>query len=97
MRLYPEPFRAEFSEEMLSMFDECEPALGARNLLQDILISVARQQVHHLTRPKPTTINLYREASSTSKLALIFAISVFLAGAATIPFAVNPRSDEPTP
>lgn len=94
IRFYPEPFRVEFSEEMLSVFDECQAGLGGRYLLLDALMSVARQQIHSLTAPKPAPTNLYREAAPTPKLALLFALSVFLAGVMVIPFAAHSRTDE---
>lgn len=48
--LYPEPFRHEFGDEMLSMFAECKAAQGAWHVLADVLLSAAKQQIRTISQ-----------------------------------------------
>jgi hypothetical protein len=75
--LYPEPFRHEFADEMLSIFDECSAAQGSWHLLVDVLVSAARQQVYYFSIPAPKRAALYSEIASSPSLARILAVAVF--------------------
>ncbi len=83
LSLYPEPFRHEFRDEMLSAFEECRAAQGSARLLADLLLSAARQRIRHVSNPVPKTAPLYSEIASSPKLARMLAVAVF--GAALIP------------
>jgi hypothetical protein len=87
--LYPEPFRHEFGDEMLSMFVECYAAQGSWHVLADVLISAAKQQIHYLSIPAPKSAPLYSEIAWSPNLARIFAIAAFgvllIAGTLTKP------------
>jgi hypothetical protein len=56
---YPEPFRHEFGDEMLSMFEECSGAQGSWHVLADVLLSIAKQQIHYRSSPMPKSVPLY--------------------------------------
>lgn len=43
LRLHPPAFRRQFSEEMLWIFDEAAPAVGAASFFADGFLSLARQ------------------------------------------------------
>jgi hypothetical protein len=43
LRLHPSPFRRQFAEEMLWIFDEAKSSEGAWVLLLDLVLSVSRQ------------------------------------------------------
>ena len=45
LMLYPEPFRREFGDEMLGVFEECRAAQGSWRLLADVVLSAARQGI----------------------------------------------------
>ena len=75
--LYPEPFRHEFRDEMLSMFAECRAAQGAWHVLADVLLSAAKQQIHYLSIPAPKSASLYSEIAWSPNLARILAVAVF--------------------
>jgi hypothetical protein len=75
--LYPEPFRQEFGDEMLSMFEECSEAQGSWHVLADVLLSAAKQQIHCLSVPAPKSAPLYSEIARSPNLARIFAVAVF--------------------
>lgn len=77
--LYPEPFRHEFGDEMLSMFEECRAAQCPSRLLADVLLSAARQQIRYVSTPAPKSAPLYSEIASSPNLARILAIAVFVA------------------
>ena len=74
--LYPEPFRREFGEEMLSVFDECQPTRGIAHLLADRLVAALKQQVRYLTIHAPDRTALYAEIASSSALARRLALAV---------------------
>jgi hypothetical protein len=63
LRLYPQPFRHEFGEEMLSVVDSCRETRGHWCLLIDVLLSAARQQISYHSTPDPTGSLLYSEVS----------------------------------
>lgn len=74
--LYPEPFRREFEDEMLSIFAECKAAQGSWHVLGDVLLSAAKQQVHYLSIPAPKSTRLYSEIAWSPSLARILAVAV---------------------
>jgi hypothetical protein len=74
--LYPEPFRHEFKDEMLSIFEECRGAQGSWRLLTDLVLSAAKQQVHYRSTPVPKGAPLYSEIASPSSLARTLTITV---------------------
>jgi hypothetical protein len=80
--LYPEPFRREFGDEMLGVFEECRAAQGFWHLLSDVVLSAAKQQIHHRSTPVPKSAPLYSEIALGPNLARMLAVSVF--GAALI-------------
>jgi hypothetical protein len=75
--LYPESFRQEFGDEMLSMFEECSEAQGCWRVLADVLLSAAKQQVHYLSIPAPKSAPLYLEIAWSPSLARILAVAMF--------------------
>ena len=75
--LYPEPFRHEFGEEMLSMFADCKAAQGILHVLADVVLSAAKQQIHYLSTPAPKSGPLYSEIAWSPNLARILAVAVF--------------------
>jgi hypothetical protein len=75
--LYPEPFRHEFGDEMLSMFDECGAAQGSWHVLADVILSAAKQQIHYLSIPAPKSAPFYSEIASSPILARILAVVGF--------------------
>lgn len=77
--LYPEPFRHEFGDEMLSMFEECRAAQGSWHVLADVLIGAAKQQIRILSIPVPKRVPFYSEIASSPNLARILAMTVFVA------------------
>jgi hypothetical protein len=81
--LYPEPFRHEFRDEMLSIFEECRAAQGTWRLLADVVLSAAKQHIRYSSTAVPKSEPLYSEIASSPNLARIFAVIVF--GAALIP------------
>ena len=74
--LYPEPFRREFGEEMLSVFEECQVGQGAPYLLADGLRAALKQQLHYLATPAPARTALYSEVASSPSLARSLAMAV---------------------
>ena len=74
--LYPEPFRDEFGDEMLSMFAECSAAQGSLHVFADLLLSAAKQQIHYLSIPAPKSAPLYSEIACSPTLARILAFAV---------------------
>ncbi len=77
--LYPEPFRNEFGDEMLSMFEECRAAQGSWHVLADVLIAAAKEQIRILSIPVPKRVPFYSEIASSPNLARILAVIVFAA------------------
>lgn len=77
--LYPEPFRHEFGNEMLALFEQCQAAQGTLRLLADVILSAARQQIHYQASPAPASAPLYSEITSSSHLARTLALAVFSA------------------
>jgi hypothetical protein len=75
--LYPEPFRHEFGDEMLSMFAECRATQGSWHVLADMLLSAVKQQIHYLSIPAPKSAPLYSEIAWSPNLARILAVAVF--------------------
>jgi len=80
--LYPEPFRYEFGDEMLGMFEECRVTQGSLRLLADVVLSAAKQQICYLSTPVPKCELLYMEIASSPNLARMLTVMVF--GAALI-------------
>jgi hypothetical protein len=74
--LYPEPFRREFGEEMLSVFNECRATQGTPHLLADGLVAALKQQLRYLTIPAPQRTALYTEVASSPILARGLAMGV---------------------
>jgi hypothetical protein len=81
--LYPEPFRNEFGDEMLSMFEECRAAQGSWHVLADVLIAVAKQQIRIRSIPVPERVPFYSEIASSPNLARILAVTVLAATLST--------------
>jgi hypothetical protein len=75
--LYPEPFRHEFGDEMLTMFAECKAAQGTWHVLADVLLSAAKQHIHYLSIPAPKSAPFYSEIAWSPNLARILAVAVF--------------------
>ena len=86
--LYPEPFRQEFGDEMLDIFEECRATQGSWRLLADVVFSAAKQQIHYLSTPVPKSAarkaasTFYSEIGASPNLARVLAVAVF--GAALI-------------
>ncbi len=80
--LYPEPFRREFGDEMLSLFEECRRGQASWGLLADVVLSAGRQQIRYRSTPVPKSAPLYSEIGSSPNLARMLAVAVF--GAALI-------------
>lgn len=77
LSLYPEPFRREFGDEMVSVFEECRGTQGAWRLLVDALLSAAKQQFHYFATPIPKSALLFSTTGSSPKLARVLAVAVF--------------------
>ncbi len=75
--LYPEPFRHEFGDEMLGIFEECKATQGSLRVFADLVLSAARQQVRYVSAPVPKTTPLYTEITSSACLARMLATAVF--------------------
>ncbi len=89
--LYPEPFRREFGEEMLSVFDECQAAQKASYLLADGLRAALKQQLRYLFTPEPARTVLYSEVASSPSLARGLAMAVVALAILTSIFARDER------
>jgi hypothetical protein len=92
IHLYPEPFRREFAEEMLSVFDQCQATQKNSHLLADALIAALRHQLHYLSTPVPARTELYSEVPSSPGLARNLALAVVALAIFTGLFA---RQDKP--
>ena len=77
--LYPKPFRHEFAEEILNVFDECRAAQGSWRLLADLLLSAARQQIRYRSTFVPRSVPLYSEIDLSSRLALRLGVAALSA------------------
>jgi len=77
LALYPEPFRQEFGDEMLDMFEACAAAQGSWNLLADVVFSAFKQQVRYVSTPSPKSTPLYTEIGSSPNLARVLAVAGF--------------------
>jgi hypothetical protein len=77
--LYPEPFRREFGEEMLGVFDECQATQEPWHLFADGLRAALKQQLRYLTTPAPERTALYSEVASSPGLARGLATAVVAA------------------
>ncbi|HEX4809845.1 MAG TPA: hypothetical protein VH325_12990 [Bryobacteraceae bacterium] len=80
--LYPEPFRHEFGDEMLAIFEQCRAKQGSWRLFADVVLSAARQQMRYVSAPAPKTGPLYAEITSSPYLARMLAMAAF--GAALV-------------
>ncbi len=69
LSFHPEPFRREFEDEILGMFEECSQTLGPSNLLADVLLSALKQQVQYFATPAPAKAPLYKEIVAAPRLA----------------------------
>jgi hypothetical protein len=67
--LYPEPFRREFRDEMLDIFDACKPAEGYSRLFADAFQSAVKQQLYYHLAPAPEKTLLYAEVPPHPPLA----------------------------
>lgn len=77
--LYPEPFRHEFGDEMLALWEECKAAQGGWRLLADVVVSAVKQQIHYHSTPVPDGAPLYSEIACFPKLARMLTVAVFAA------------------
>ncbi len=75
--LYPEPFRHEFGDEMLGIFEQCQREQSAWHLLADVVLSVVRQQVRSRFTPVPRSAPLYAEIGSSPHLAWMLSVAAF--------------------
>ncbi len=76
--LHPEPFRIEFGEEMLEIFEASTADQGVFFVLTDVVLSAARQQVRYHTVPAPTRVPLFSEMPTAPGLAGFFASAVLV-------------------
>jgi hypothetical protein len=90
--LYPEPFRREFADEMLGVFDECHLTQRASFLLVDGLVGALKQQFHNFAVPTPNRTPLYAEVPTAPGLARSLAIA-----AVAISFLANALVQDQTP
>lgn len=90
--LYPEPFRREFGEEMLSLFDECRATQRSSFLLIDGLAAALKQQWRYWMCDAPQRTALYAEVPSAPMLARMLATGVI---AVAICRGVLGRSERP--
>ena len=67
--LYPEPFRREFADEMLGVFDQCRLAQPPSRLLIDGLMGALKQQSHYRALPALNRTGLYAEVPAAPTLA----------------------------
>lgn len=75
--LYPEPFRREFGEEMLGVFDQCQAShRGSPYLLADGLFAALRQHVHSFSAPEPHRAELFWEVPPSPALARALATAM---------------------
>jgi hypothetical protein len=90
--LYPEPFRHEFGDEMLSMFEECRATQGPWRLLGDLVVSAVKQNIYYHSAPHRNQGLRDSEIASAPKLAWILAVAI--CGAALIPGVLVGRKPE---
>jgi hypothetical protein len=69
--LHPEPFRHEFGDEMLGIFEQCKAEQGSWRLLADVVLSAAKQQIQYLSTSVPRRAPLYSEVDVSANLARI--------------------------
>ncbi len=93
--LYPEPFRQEFGDEMLDMFEACAAAQGSWKLLVDVVFSAFRQQFRYVATPSPKSTPLYTEIGSSPNLARVLAVAGF--GAAILLGVFTTTGESKTP
>jgi len=75
--LYPEPFRCEFGEDILAIFEASKETERPSDLLFDIFLSAVRQQFRYQAMPVPKNVPLYSEVSVHPGLASTLAGVVF--------------------
>jgi hypothetical protein len=92
--LHPEPFRIEFGEEMLDIFEESAGDQGTFFVLADVIKSAARQQFRYHTAPAPTRVPLYSEIAEAPALARMLASTVLVLTLAASA-AVSGRKEKP--
>lgn len=97
LALYPEPFRQEFGNEMLDMFEACAAVQGSWNLLADLVFSAFKQQFRYLSTPSPKSTPLYREIGSSPNLARVLAVAGFGAAILFGVFTTTGESKTPGP
>jgi hypothetical protein len=90
--LYPEPFRNEFGDEMLELFEECRRVQGSSALLTDVLFSAVKQQFCYLSTPAPERAPLYFEAAPPASLTRKVLIGVFAVALAMFSFLAKPTA-----
>jgi hypothetical protein len=89
--LYPEPFRREFGQEMLGVFDECRAAQGGPYLLADGLVTALKQYLHYLAKPAPDKTALCWEVPSSPRLARSLAMAVLTTAVIANAFVRDPK------
>ena len=70
--LYPEPFRREFGDEMLVIFEKCRGAQSSWRLFADVVLSAAKQQIRYLSTPASKSAPLYSEIASSPEFSPAF-------------------------
>jgi hypothetical protein len=94
--LYPEPFRHEFGNEMLNVFEECRRTHSAWRLFADVVLSAVKQQFRYLSTPAPKNAPLYAEIALSPNLARMLAVVVFSAALiAGVSLGEKPKAPEP--
>ena len=78
LALHPEPFRIEFGEEMLEIFEASVSDQGMFFVLMDVALSAARQQIRYHTAPAPKRVPLYSELPPAPDLPGFFAMAVLV-------------------
>lgn len=92
--LYPEPFRREFGDEMLDIFDACKQAESCSRLFADALQCAVKQRLYYHLSPAPERIPLYVEVPLHPPLAPRLAavtLGFLLIAAVTTDSGVTPQ------
>ena len=79
---------------MLSMFAECEAALGSWHVIADVLSSAARQHIQQLSTRAPKSEPLYSEIAWSPGLARILAAIVFSSALIASAFTGRVKSED---
>ena len=78
LRMHPEPFRQEFEEEMLGVFEECSADQGPLFLIADAFFSAVRQHVRYHAAPVPNRVFFYSEVPASPTLAARLATAMLV-------------------